>query len=242
MSLSLSIPSLLASTISLIEQSKDLDGLIQPASAFAGSLGYDRFLLYTAPSSGEGVIDQLLWVEGDWFGDGGEVDPAAYLARCPMNRHVLETDRPFFWTKTGSPGAETYRVVARPSGAGVHGLQVPVFGQLGLIGAMSFGGTAIDSSIDARIYLQAVAIAAVSAGRRLTVVQGETRRDRNLSDRELEVMRWIASGRQHADIALRLNLSERTVENHLRRIRRRLGVSNTPQAVQVLVRSGQLEN
>lgn len=210
--------------------------------AFAAPMGYDRFVLYTTPPAGEGVIDQLLWVEGDWFGDGGSVDPVVYLARCPVNRHILETDRPFFWTKTGTTGEETYRVVDRPRGAGVHGLQIPVFGQVGLVGAMSFGGKTIDSSTDARIQLQAVAMAAVGAGRRLTAADEETARDRRLSARELEVMRWIASGRQHADIALRLNLSERTIENHLRRIRRRLGVANTAQAVQVLVRSGQLQN
>nr|WP_316629265.1 PA1136 family autoinducer-binding transcriptional regulator [uncultured Brevundimonas sp.] len=235
-------PSPLASTISLIEQSTDLDALRSPVRAFAAPMGYDRFVLYTTPPAGEGVIDQLLWIEGDWFGDGGEIDTAAYLARCPINQHVLETDRPFFWTKTGAPGSETYRVVDRPVGAGVHGLQIPVFGQVGLVGAMSFGGGVIDSSTEARIQLQAVAMAAVGVARRLTVAGGDMAQDRRLSGRELEVMRWIASGRQHADIAVRLNLSERTIENHLRRIRRRLGVSNTAQAVQVLVRSGQLEN
>ena len=151
-------------------------------------------------------------------------------------------ERPFFWTKSGAEGHEAYRVVARPTGDGVHGLQVPVFGQVGLVGAMSFGGADIDSSLDARLDLEAVAIAAVGTGRRLTAASDRSARSHRLTARELEVMRWIASGRQHSDIALRLGLSERTVENHLRRIRRRLGVSNTAQAVQVLVRSGQLEN
>ncbi|MCA0369308.1 MAG: LuxR C-terminal-related transcriptional regulator [Proteobacteria bacterium] len=240
--MSLSAPSSLASTVASIERSADIDALCTAVRTFARPLGYDRFVLYTAPPAGEGVIDQLLWVEGDWFGVGADVDAATYLARCPMNRHVLETERPFFWTKSGAEGQESYRVVTRPTGGGVHGLQVPVFGQAGLVGAMSFGGADIDSSLDARLGLEAVAIAAVGTGRRLTAASDRSARTRTLSARELEVMRWIASGRQHSDIALRLGLSERTVENHLRRIRRRLGVSNTAQAVQVLVRSGQLEN
>ncbi len=238
----MSAPSPLASTVASIERSADIDALCTVVRTFARPLGYDRFVLYTAPPAGEGVIDQLLWVEGDWFGVGADVDAATYLARCPMNRHVLETERPFFWTKSGAEGQEAYRVVARPTGDGVHGLQVPVFGQVGLVGAMSFGGADIDSSLDARLDLESVAIAAVGTGRRLTAASDRSAQTRTLSARELEVMRWIASGRQHSDIALRLGLSERTVENHLRRIRRRLGVSNTAQAVQVLVRSGQLEN
>ena len=37
-----------------------------------------------------------------------------------------------------------------PGGPGIHGLQVPVFGHAGLLGAMSFGWTAIDSTIETR--------------------------------------------------------------------------------------------
>ena len=50
------------------------------------------------------TFEELLWMEGDWFGDGSAVTPETYLARCPVNRHVLETDSPFFWTKTGQTG------------------------------------------------------------------------------------------------------------------------------------------
>ncbi|MEI9402684.1 helix-turn-helix domain-containing protein [Mesorhizobium argentiipisi] len=44
------------------------------------------------------------------------------------------------------------------------------------------------------------------------------------------MLRWIAAGRRQVDIAATLGLSERTVENHLRRIRLRLGVATTAQA------------
>ena len=236
----MSAPSPLASTVASIERSADIDALCTVVRTFARPLGYDRFVLYTAPPAGEGVIDQLLWVEGDWFGVGADVDAATYLARCPMNRHVLETERPFFWTKSGAEGQEAYRVVARPTGDGVHGLQVPVFGQVGLVGAMSFGGADIDSSLDARLDLEAVAIAAVGTGRRLTAASDRSARSRRLTARELEVMRWIASGRQHAAIALRLNLSERTIENHLRRIRQRLGAKTTAEAIRMAIRAGEI--
>ena len=62
----------------------------------------------------------------------------------------------------------------------------------------------------------------------------------HLTDRELQVMRWIASGRRQADIALMLGLSDRTIENHLRRIRKRLGATSTAQAVHLVVRAGSL--
>ena len=62
-----------------------------------------------------------------------------------------------------------------------------------------------------------------------------------LSGRELQVMRSVASGRRQTDIALMLGLSEPTVENHLRRIRKRLGATSTAQAMQLVVRSGGAE-
>ncbi|MCW2240638.1 PA1136 family autoinducer-binding transcriptional regulator [Azospirillum canadense] len=204
-------------------------------------LGYDRFVLYSADIERDEVIAQLFWLEGDWFGEGGEVDAKTYLARCPVTRHVLETDEPFFWSKTGNPGAETYRVVVVPRGRGIHGLQVPIFAPAGLVGAMSFGGKRIDSSTAARLLLTLVGTAALRTAKRLAGLGGAAAPHR-LSPREREVIRWIASGRKQSDTALLLGLSERTVENHLRRIRNRLGASSTAQAVLMAVQTGEIES
>lgn len=232
-----------AATVIAIERSADMDALGEHVRVFTRRLGYDRFVLYTAPPPGNGpedsIVDHLLWVDGDWFG-GSTLDPKTYLARCPVNRHVLETDRPFFWTKTGKPGRDNYRV-GQPHGPGVHGLQVPVYGPVGLVGAVSFAGSVIDSTIEARLALTLVAVAAFDSARRLSVPITPAVMPR-LSRRELEVMRWIASGRRQADVALLLDLSERTVENHLRRIRNRLGAASTAQVVQFLVSAGELQS
>lgn len=229
-----------AAAVATIEHSADAEPLQSAVRAFAAPFGYDRFVIYTAPPPGDGAVDRVLWLEGDWFGDGHAVSAATYLARCPVNRHVLETDRPFFWTKVGPPDAETYRVVPHPRGAGVHGLQVPVFSHAGLAGAVSFGGRAIDSAIDTRLALTLIGTAAFHAAERLAgpIVAHVMLQ---LTSREREVIRWIASGRRQADVAALLGLSERTIENHLRRIRNRLGAASTAQAVHLLVRAGELD-
>ena len=229
-----------AATIAEIERSADMDALRHTVRTLAAPSGYDRFVLYASPPGGDGIVERLLWLEGDWFGTGAEVDPAVYLARCPVNRHVLETDQVFFWTKTTVTGEETYRVVQRPRGPGIHGLQVPIFGHIGLLGAMSFGGRTIDSGVETRLMLTLAATSAFHAAQRFDMAPIQPERPR-LSARELEVMRWIASGRRQGDIARQLGLSKRTVENHLWRIRERLGVASTAQAVHLLDRSGDLE-
>lgn len=195
-----------------------MDALRRSVRALAGPLGYDRFVLYASSPPGDGIVERLLWLEGDWFGNGSKVDPETYLARCPVNRHVLETNHAFFWIKTGTAGEETYRVVRQPRGPGIHGLQVPIFGHVGLLGAMSFGGETIDSAIETRLALTLAATAAFHAAQRLVEPEARDAKPR-LSDREREMMRWVASGRRQADIALLLGLSERTIENHLRRVR-----------------------
>lgn len=228
-----------AAAVAAIEGSMDADTLHATVRAFAAPFGYDRFVIYTAPPPGDGAVDRILWLEGDWFGDGHKVGAATYLSRCPVNRHVLETDRPFFWTKSGGPHAETYRVVPHPQGRGIHGLQVPVFSHAGLAGAVSLGGRTIDSAIDTRLALTLIGTTAFHVAERLAgpmVAHAVPQ----LSAREREVIRWIASGRRQADVAALLGLSERTIENHLRRIRNRLGAASTAQAIHLLVRAGEL--
>ena len=54
-----------------------------------------------------------------------------------------------------------------------------------------------------------------------------------LSEREVEVLRLVAAGLTNAQIAERLYLSPRTVQSHLRRIFRKLGVASRAAAVRV---------
>lgn len=224
-----------------IESGDEMSAIQDGVRGFAAPLGYDRFVLFSASTAArEEVVERIYWIEGDWFGTGEAVDAVTYVRRCPMTRHILDASEPFFWTKTKGEDGELYRVVRSPRGPGVHGVQIPVFGPLGLEGAMSLGGVGIDASPQARLALTLVGVSAFRSARRLlespaSDVPGK------LSEREREVLAWTAAGRRQADIAATLGLSERTVENHLRRIRRRLGVATTAQAVRVAVRNGEIE-
>ncbi|WP_439626149.1 PA1136 family autoinducer-binding transcriptional regulator [Shinella sp.] len=226
-------------TVLDIEGSETPSAIEDAIRSFAGPLGYDRFVLFSASAARDDVVERIYWVEGDWFGDGGTVDAQTYVRRCPVTRHILETRDPFFWTKVTGEGGERYRVVRTPRGRGIHGLQIPIFGPLGLEGAMSLGGERIDASPPARLALAVVAATAFLAARRLLEAPAEV--TGKLSNREREVLAWTAAGRRQIDIAAMLGLSERTIENHLRRIRRRLGVTTTAQAIKVALRNGDIE-
>lgn len=59
---------------------------------------------------------------------------------------------------------------------------------------------------------------------------------RTLSEREIEVLGWLSKGKTNAEIAKLLNLSEKTVGNHVSAILDKLGVSNRIEAATYAVR------
>lgn len=55
--------------------------------------------------------------------------------------------------------------------------------------------------------------------------------DHNLTDRESEVLHWVARGKTNPEIAMILDISAFTVKNHMQRVFKKLDVSNRAQAV-----------
>ncbi len=217
-------------TLLKIVGNDDLESIKSTVRAAAAALGYDRIMLFTFSNNGKTLVDGVYWAEGHWFDEGEAKDAISYAQHCPVARHVLETDEAFFWTKVKTRTGMRYSFVEKPHGPGLHGLQVPVFGHNGLMGAACFGGEAIDGSTAARLTLTQLGVTAFLAARAL-LEPPRKQSDAKLSPREIEVLQWIAAGKRGADVAATLGLSERTVENHLRHIRQRLEVRTTAQAI-----------
>jgi DNA-binding NarL/FixJ family response regulator len=76
---------------------------------------------------------------------------------------------------------------------------------------------------------------------RLRASGNEVREDSvasELSDRELQVLRLIANGKDNAQIAAELHISPKTVKNHISNILMKLQIENRIQAAVFAVRSG----
>ena len=69
---------------------------------------------------------------------------------------------------------------------------------------------------------------------------GRRRAHEQLTDRETQMVRSVASGLSNKQIARRLGLSEKTVRNHLSRAFSKLGVTNRTEAVMSAMRKGLL--
>jgi DNA-binding NarL/FixJ family response regulator len=59
-----------------------------------------------------------------------------------------------------------------------------------------------------------------------------------LSQREIEVLQWIASGLRNKEVAFRMGVAEATVHAHLKHILEKLRVSDRTQAVTTALRRG----
>jgi DNA-binding NarL/FixJ family response regulator len=59
-----------------------------------------------------------------------------------------------------------------------------------------------------------------------------------LSEREIEVLKLVATGARNKEIAYRLNVTENTINAHVKRIFEKLGVTDRTQAVTTALRRG----
>src|SRR5580765_493802 len=62
--------------------------------------------------------------------------------------------------------------------------------------------------------------------------------DETLTDREIEVLKQVATGNRNRDIAEKLFIAEETVKVHIKHIMEKLGASDRTQAVAIGVRRG----
>jgi DNA-binding NarL/FixJ family response regulator len=97
------------------------------------------------------------------------------------------------------------------------------------IRAASVGESLISPHIASKV-LQRIRAASVEAGG--TVARPE------LSDRETEVLKLIANGKDNSEIAQELHISPKTVKNHISNILMKLQIENRIQAAVYAVRSG----
>lgn len=74
--------------------------------------------------------------------------------------------------------------------------------------------------------------------RDLTVTSKEAEGFKKLTGREKEVIQLIANGKLAKQIAYELGVSENTLKNHLRSIKEKLGVDNSPEIIRVWMQLG----
>jgi len=154
----------------------------------------------------------------------------------PTLRHAMRSHAPIQWTRlTQDRGFRHVFSQAHDFGISATGVTIPVRGRFGELGMLSVtrACTPEEWAHQCRhimVPLQERSALIHDAVMRNGVVTRQMHRP-SLSTREVEVLQWIAAGKNHDDVGDILQISARTVEVHIRSARQKLNALNTPQAV-----------
>jgi LuxR family quorum sensing-dependent transcriptional regulator len=162
-----------------------------------------------------------------------------FVGDDPSLRYCKRTVRPFRWLREApyDPDREPRAVelVQRARDFGmVDGFMVPVVSPAGRIGHMWFGGRKVDLPEHA---LPALHYMALYAFDRVLKLRGRPDLPQLvLSLREREVLTLAAQGCSYDQIAEKLNITNRTVKEHIKRCCRKLGAATRTHAVMIAMR------
>ena len=98
------------------------------------------------------------------------------------------------------------------------------------IRAAARGESFLEPSVAAKVVAEFARLSTLGAAKSAPSAAASSPLAEPLSDRELEVLRWVAQGASNKEIAAALYLAEGTVKNHVTNILGKLGVSDRTQA------------
>jgi LuxR family quorum sensing-dependent transcriptional regulator len=165
-----------------------------------------------------------------------------YLKADPLVQEISLAQRPFFWSEALQRRHMTpfdKRIMGERASAGMtEGFIVPVYQVSGYTGVVSYAGREPRADRESR---SALAMASMFLYNKLSVLhRKEERRRLDLTDRELECLRWAAVGKSDWEIGQILLISAKTVNYHIENAKRKFGVATRIQAILAAVRPGHI--
>ncbi len=165
-----------------------------------------------------------------------------YRVIDPVVRRTPMVSAPFLWDELAKqcqlqPAEQRVLDEAREAGL-KHGMSVPLFGPLGRVSVVSFASPFDDVDPQDRMrHLSALAWQFHHAFAEIARPK-ESSQDRSttLSEREKDCLRWVAEGKSSWEIGKILNVSENTVNFHMKNASRKLGAANRMHAVVKAIR------
>jgi len=172
-----------------------------------------------------------------------------YFAVDPIFAHVEASLKPLMWNDIPmhNPAVRAFFKDARKHGVG-HGVTIPIYGRGGELALFSVARKAeLPTSVSERVEMvrniqsyvphihEQVNAVALSKG------PAEVLKPQ-LTNREVDCLRWAGDGKTTWEIGRILDISERTVFFHLAQASDKLGVNSRPQAVARAVSMGEMDS
>jgi len=210
-----------------------LDELMADFGQVLAAFGFNRFMMTRLSGLNEDAEPLILahtWSE-DW---GNRYREKRYLWHDPVTQFSYAHHQPFTWAEARAGSRRTRMALAIASEAKsvgmVDGIGFPMSDPTAAQAVVSLSADHIvDLTAKHRVLLQMVCICCETRASEL--IGAKAVPIIQLTPREREVLRWIASGKTVDDTSDILATSARTIEEHLVHARQKLGASNTTQAV-----------
>lgn len=166
-----------------------------------------------------------------------------YFQKDPVVLALSRSFAPVVWSDVRkqklSRRARTIIDEARDFGAR-DGLLIPIFCAAGTLSLFSPCGFAPDLSARARSALEIIGIYSYQALKRALHKNRELERREPLTNREREVMKWVAAGKTDDEIAMILCIARETVTTHVENAKRKLNAVRRTYAVVQALRVGEI--
>ncbi len=212
-------------------------------SDYAEKLGFSNAICMRVPEPGEDLSSSFLLntYPQEWVRHYGESD---YISVDPVVRELFINYHPFLWSEvTGrrEMGAVELQIMAESAEMGMRqGFTVPIYQDGGYTGLVSLAGREPMITEESR---GAVTLASIYLHNKLsTLRRREAQNHYELTERELECLRWASVGKSDWEIGHILTISAKTVNYHIENAKRKFGVATRVQAIVAALRLGRLVN
>ncbi|MHA6299405.1 LuxR family transcriptional regulator [Devosia sp. CAU 1758] len=219
-----------------------LRALMDDFSSTVALFGFNYFMMTRLPALNEDAEPYVIchsWPK-QWLDQYRE---QAYFWHDPVSLHSFHQVRPFSWKEARKSHQRTrisLKLASEASSLGlVDGVGFP-------LGDPSCVQAVVSLAADQPVQLDLLSremlhLVCIHAELRAVEIYDSTPMIfGRLSDREREVVRWMANGKSAADVGDILCLSERTVKMHLAHVREKLNATTTTHAVAKALKSRQI--
>lgn len=227
----------LTEAFAIVENTPEIEAVIVKLRDF---LNVDHAIYYsskfgTTPSADPYV---RLTYPGSWIKRYVQM---GYSQVDPVLREGFKRTLPFSWNELSveNTGVASFLADAVEHGVGPYGFSVPVFSKHRHRGLFSISSSR--SEQEWAHFLAATQATLIQVANRLhrrVVVEVFGEDLLHLSGRELECLRWVASGKETGEIAVILSISPHTVRDYLKSARHKLDCVTSAQAVSKAVKLG----
>jgi len=223
-----------AAQISVAHNVSDLERIL---TRKIPKIGFDTFnVAINKPSAREFMTEPTLtaWAREDLQ----SYDEEYWFKRDPLLAHASTGSKPLLWNTNDwkSWGHDEYHDYVRSAGI-KGGLTIPLPSDGSGLSAMTLLRIG-DQTPESRAPQTAFVLASLCAARAVAIGAATRLNDdpiklKRLSGKQMEIMRWVATGKSNIEISIILDLKKRTVDYHVSEILNKLGVSNRAQAATI---------